>query len=91
MVGLLDVSFLNVDTNDSQDETGSELKKRKRMLALQNGEKSFAADGDEGNDVIGTTVSFGGYVKMNVISNPCFDEKDVTAGSDDQACLGKRV
>jgi len=26
---------------------------------------------------------------MNVISNPLFVEKDVMAGPDDQACLGK--
>jgi len=59
------------------------------MMALQNGDTSFPADGDLGNNVTGTDVSHGGDVEMNVISNPLFDENDVKAGPDDQACLGK--
>jgi len=31
----------------------------------------------------------GGDVEMNVVSNPLFDEQDVMAAPDDQACLGK--
>jgi hypothetical protein len=31
----------------------------------------------------------GGDDDMNVMSNPLFDETDVMAGPDDQACLGK--
>ena len=45
-------------TEDTNNETGSELKKRKRMLALQNGE--CFTDGEMGNDVIGAYVSQGG-------------------------------
>ena len=69
------------------DENGSELKKRKRMLALQHGE--CLADGEMGNDVIGVYVSQGGDDEMLVTINPLFDVVTDTAGSDDQACLGK--
>lgn len=71
------------------DDAGSELKKRKRVLALQNGESSFAAVGVVGNDVIGTNVSVRGDSAMNVISNPLYDEQNVIAGPDDQVCQGK--
>jgi len=69
------------------DETGSELKKRKRMLALQHGD--CLADGEMGNDVIGAYVSQGGDDEMLVTVNPLFDVETDMAGSDDQACLGK--
>jgi len=62
------------------------LKKRKRVLALQNGNSSFAADGVMGNDVIGSDVSAGGDSEMNVFSNPMYDESNVMAGPDDWAC-----
>jgi len=82
--------FPTASNEESQDDTGSELKKRKSMMALQNGETtSFAADGGEGNNVIGTNFSMGRDVEMNVISNQLFVDKDVMAGHDDQACLGK--
>ena len=58
------------------------------MLALHNGDTSFAADGVLGTNVIETDVSHGGGdVEMNVISNPLFDENAVKAGLDDQAYL----
>jgi hypothetical protein len=64
VLGLAAGPFLNAGCEESHDFTGSDLKKRKRMLALQNGEESsFAADGDEGNIVIGTNVSHGGMLK----------------------------
>jgi len=47
---------------DANEESGSEAKKRKHMLALQNGEP-FVADGDMGNNVIGSNVSHGGMLK----------------------------
>ena len=56
------------------------------MLALQNGNSSFAADGVMGNDVIGSDVSAGGDSEMNVFSNPMYDESNVMAGPDDWAC-----
>lgn len=76
----------NID--DAHEEIGSELKKWKCMLALQNGEP-FAAEGELGNFVIGSNVSQGGDVEMNVIDNHLFAEHDVRPGPDDQACLGK--
>jgi hypothetical protein len=43
-----------------------------------------------GTFVIGSNVSRGGDVEMNVIPNPLFAENDnVTAGHADEACLGK--
>ena len=89
VLGLPAASLTHAGSDDSQEDTGSELKKRKQMLALQNGDTSFVADGDLGTNVIGTDVSHGGDVEMNVISNPLFDENDVKEGPDDQACLGK--
>lgn len=68
--------------------SGSDLKKRKRMLALQNGE-TFAAEGEMGNYVIGSNVSHGEDIDMNVIAAPLGDEHIVTAGPDVQACLDK--
>lgn len=63
VLGLPAVPFPTADSEESQDATGSELKKRKRMLALQNGEAtSFVADGVEGNFVIGSNVSHGGML-----------------------------
>jgi hypothetical protein len=49
------------DNEGAHDEAGSELKKRMRVMALQNGETSFVVDGAVGNNVIGTNVSAGGY------------------------------
>ena len=83
VLGLPAASFTHAGCDESHDDTGSELKKRKRMLTLQNGDKSFAADGDLGNTVIGTDVSHGGDVEMNVIFNLLFDENVVKAGPDD--------
>jgi len=61
VLGLPAAPIANDTGTDTQEEPGSELKKRKRMLALQNGATSpFAADGGEGNFVIGTNVSHGG-------------------------------
>lgn len=63
MLGLTTGPFPNANFEESQDATGFELKKRKTMLALQNGKiTSFAADGGEGNFVIGTNVSHGGVL-----------------------------
>jgi len=88
VLGLSAAPYSSESNADANEENGSEAKKRKRMLALQNGEP-FAADGDMGNNVIGSNVSHGGDVEMNVISNPLFAENNVTAGPDDEACLGK--
>jgi len=54
LVLLLPAAPFPISSNDdSQDDTGSELKKIKRMLTLQNGETtSFVVDGDEVNNVI---------------------------------------
>ena len=49
-----------VDNEGAHNKAGSELKKRKCVMALQNGESSFAVDGVVGNNVIGTNVSVGG-------------------------------
>jgi len=90
VLGLPAGPFSNTNGEEFQDDIGSELQKSKRVLGLQNGATtSFAVDGDEGTIVIGTNVSHGGDIEMNVISNPLFDEQDVMAGPDDQACLGK--
>jgi len=61
VLGLPAIPFTHAGCDESHDDmdTGSELKKRKRMLARQNGDNSFAADGDLGNNVIGTDVSHG--------------------------------
>ena len=88
MLGLPAAPFSNESTTDIHGESGSDLKKRKRMLALQNGE-TFATEGDVGNIVIGSNVSHGGDVEMNVMADPIADEQIVAAGLDDQACLGK--
>jgi hypothetical protein len=88
VLGLPAVPFETENNEEVHEDIGSDLKKRKRMFNLQNGE-SFAADGDMGNNVIGTNVSHGGDAEMNVFSNPFFDEQDVMAGPDDQVCLGK--
>ena len=60
VLGLPAASFPSTNNEGIYDENGLELKKRKRMLALQNGES--LADGDMGNDVIGTNVSQGGML-----------------------------
>jgi len=53
VLGLPAGPFPNANSEESQDATGSELK-RKRMLALQNGETtSFTTDWGEGTFVIG--------------------------------------
>ena len=58
----------NAEVNE---ENGSEAKKRKRMLALQNGEP-FVSDGDMGNNVITSNVSHGVDVDMNVVTPSLF-------------------
>jgi len=88
VLGLPASPFPNEINADTQEENGSELKKRKRMRALQNGD-TFAAEGDVGNFVIGPNVSHGGDTEMNVTVDPIADEKIVAAGPDDQVCLGK--
>jgi hypothetical protein len=45
VLGLPASPFSSESDDDVHEENGSDLKKRKRMLALQNGE-SFAADGE---------------------------------------------
>ena len=45
VLGLPAVPHSNETNDEQQEEIGSESKKRKRLLALQNGE-SFVADGD---------------------------------------------
>jgi hypothetical protein len=81
--------------NESEaEDIRSEIKKRKRMLAecLQSGapqndiEFSFADDGVNGDTELGDNVSEGGDIVMNVCDNPLFENIDVSAGSDDQAC-----
>lgn len=59
VLGLPAGPFVTKNNDEVHEDNGSELKKRKRMLALQNGE-SFAADGVMGNNVIGNNVSHGG-------------------------------
>jgi len=88
VLGLPAAPFPTEINADTQEDNGSELKKRKRMLALQNGD-AFAAEGDVGNFVIGPNVSHGRDTKMNVIVDPIADEQIVVAGPDDQACLDK--
>jgi hypothetical protein len=62
VLGLPAVPITHVGCDESHDDTdtGSELKKRKRMLNLQNATNTFAAEGELGNNVIGTDVSIGG-------------------------------
>jgi hypothetical protein len=62
VLGLPAAPFASASADDDIEENGSELKKRKRMLALQNA-KPFAADGEMGNVVIGSNVSHGGMLK----------------------------
>jgi len=88
VLGLPAAPFSSDPTDEIPDESGSDLKKRKRMLALQN-EEIFAAERDVGNFVIGSNVSHGGDIDMNVFDEPLGDEQVVTAGSDVQACLDK--
>jgi len=88
VLGLPAVPFSSDSNNEAPDESGSDLKKRKRMLALQN-EKIFAAEGDVGNFVIGPNVSHGGDIDMHVFDDPLGDEQIVTAGPDAQAFLDK--
>jgi len=88
VLGLPAGPFVTEHHEAIQADNGSELKKRKRALAIQNGEID-TTDGVVGNNVIGTNVSHGGDVDMNVFSDFLFDEQDVTAGPDDQACLDK--
>jgi hypothetical protein len=88
VLGLPAVPFSSDSSDEIQEEIGSNLKKRKRMLTLQNGE-TFAAEGDVGNFVIGSNVSHGGDITMNVIADPLGDEQNVMAGPDVQACLDK--
>ena len=59
----LPADFLSSESNDEMhEEIGLELKKRKCMLTLQNGEP-FVADGDMGNFLIRSNVSHGGMLK----------------------------
>jgi hypothetical protein len=88
VLGLATAPFSSDSNDDILDENGSDLKKRKRMFALQT-EETFAAEGAVGNFVIGSNVSHGGDIDMNVIAGPLGDEQVVTAGPDDQACLDK--
>jgi len=62
VLGLPTGPFVTENNEEVQEDSGSELKKRKRMLALQNGEP-FVVDGVLGNNVIGTNVSHGGMLK----------------------------
>jgi hypothetical protein len=63
VLGLPAAPFTSEESEDDQDVTGSELKKRTRMMTLQNGAiTSFAADGDGGTFVIGSNVSQGGIL-----------------------------
>jgi hypothetical protein len=79
------------------DDIRSELKKRKRMLAecLQSGvpqndnDFSFAADGVNGDNHLGESVSGGNDDVMTVCENPLYENLDVSAGSDAQACRDK--
>lgn len=82
------VPFSSESAAEVQEESGSDLKKRKRMLNRRN-EVPFDADGVVGNDVIGSNVSHGGDDDMYVTAGPIDDEQVVMAGPDDQACLGK--
>jgi len=88
VLGLPAAPFSSESDASAHEENGSEAKKRKRMLALQNGEP-FAADGEMGNNVIGPNVSHGGDLEMHVVSNPLFAENNVPAGPVDEACPDK--
>ena len=59
VLGLPAAPFSSDSTDEIPDESGSDLKKRKRMLALHN-EGIFTAEKDVGNFVIGSNVSHGG-------------------------------
>jgi hypothetical protein len=59
--GLPAAPFSSDSTAETLEENGSELKKRKRMLTLHNGE-TVAAGGDMGTFVIGSNVSHGGIL-----------------------------
>jgi hypothetical protein len=61
VLGLPAVPVSTESDAEIQEESGSDLKKRKRMLDRQN-ELSFAADGTMGNVVIGSNVSHGGMM-----------------------------
>jgi len=88
VLGLPTAPFSSDSTDETQDENGSDLKKRKRMLALHN-EEIFTVERDVGNFVIGSNVSHGGDIDMDVFAEPLGDEQIVTAGPDVQACLDK--
>lgn len=97
MLGLpavpLQITGAEHDSNSADievDDIGSELKKRKRMLAecLQSGipqndaDFSFAVDGVNGDNNLGEFVSGGDDDVMTVCENPLFENLDVSAGSD---------
>jgi len=87
VLGLPAAPFPRTNSEGSLDGNGSELKKRKRVLALQHGE--CLDDEDMGNDVIGSYVSQGGDDEMFVAVNPLFDAQNDMAGFDDQTFPGK--
>jgi hypothetical protein len=52
-------------------------------------EFSFAADGINGDFSLGENVRGENDTVMNVCENPLYENHDVSAGSDDQACREK--
>jgi hypothetical protein len=86
---------LSLEATD-MDETGAELKKRKRAKATEvNNDAEHMTIGAEGLDAVGTSAVMGGNVIMSMHDNPMFDvtdvtdvteTTDVTAGPDVQAC-----
>jgi hypothetical protein len=70
-----------------QDIPSGDLKKRKRAKAVCNKNDveslSFGVDSATG---IGSSLGNGRDVVMTTLDNPLYDENNVTAGPDDQAC-----
>jgi hypothetical protein len=71
---------------DQVDSSG-ELKKRKRAKAVSDKiEAETMSFGVENATDVGTNLGNGRDVVMSTHDNPLYDEKNVTAGPDDQAC-----
>jgi hypothetical protein len=93
---IIGVTRLARDVEDDVMDTESEMRKRKRMLAANNGkgvavecaEAIVSANGDNGVSNLGMNVSNGGISDMNVVDNPLFDEYVVSAGPGTHACWG---
>jgi 14-3-3 protein epsilon len=79
-----DENFLCLEGAD-HDETGAELKKRKRSKAATTIQVADTmTSGVEG--CLGTSLGTGVDTVMNIHENPMYDELIVTAGPENQAC-----